>query len=101
MITSSGFGLKIRIFVIYMKGLEVESCMQHYQSKVASTFNILQVTQRSWVQHVKTIAGNLIHCHTVQITTKIQHLAESYGNQTLKVVGPLLKIRKQKPNTYS
>ena len=48
-------------------------------TRVAPTFNILQTKQKSWVQHVKTIAGNLIPCHTVKITTQIQHFAENYG----------------------
>ena len=44
--TSLRFSLKIRIIVIYMKGLGVDWCMQNYQSRVA-LFNILQATQKA------------------------------------------------------
>ena len=32
-------------------------------------------------EHVKTIAGNLIPCHTVKLTIQIQHFAENYGTK--------------------
>ena len=72
--------------------------MQHYQSREALIGTSISC---SWVQHVKTKAGNLIPCHTVKVTSQIQHYAENYGTKPLKVVGPLLKIRKENPNTYN
>ena len=50
-------------------------------------FNILQATQKSWVQHVKTIAGNLIPCQTVKMTIQIQHFAKSYGTKPSRLLG--------------
>ena len=37
--------------------------------------------KKSWVENVKTIAGNLIPCHTVKLTIQIQHFAENYGTK--------------------
>ena len=45
-------------------------------------FNILQTTQKSWVQYVKTIAGNLIPCHTVKMTIQNQQFAENYATKS-------------------
>ena len=56
--------------------------------------------QKKLVQHVETIAGNPIPCHTVKLTIQIQHFAENYGTKPLKVNGPLLKGRKENPYSY-
>ena len=45
-ITSLRFSLKIRIIVIYMKGLGVDWCMQNYQSRVALIGTSISCKQR-------------------------------------------------------
>ena len=37
--------------------------------------------KKSWVKHVKTIAGNPIPCRTVRLTIQNQHFAENYGTK--------------------
>ena len=94
-ITSSGFSLRIRITVIYVwKCLNwlMHATLPEYGS-FNRTFDILQATQKSWVQHVKTKAGNLISRHTVTNNSDPK-LCRELWKQTLKVVRPLLKIRK-------
>ena len=37
-----------------------------------------QKQKKNWVEHDKTVAGNLITCQIVKLTIQIQHFAENY-----------------------
>ena len=83
--------LKICIIKYTPKGLElsdasntvdrvaVQFVIRQEKGTFNRSFNILQASLKIWVQHVKTIPGNLLL--TVKMIIQIEHFEENYGNK--------------------
>lgn len=83
--------LKICIIKYTPKGLElsdasnsvdrvaVQFVIRQEKGTFNRSFNILQASLKIWVQHVKTIPGNLLL--TVKMIIQIEHFEGNYGNK--------------------